>query len=337
MRRITKLLPVLMAVTIFSTGCSLGTAAKVVKVAYDIASADKETSSDSATEASSQEETNNEGHLMPEEPIESDDSAADSASVEIPDEAETSEEPNDSYDTEEPAPSTSAGTRIGANAYTGYDGIYNTIVQTSDENLNKFKTLENDVTKIKWFYIGTLEGEDNIIVSYAPFYDGYYYHYLIALTNLYPYSVDVSMEGYAEDASGNNIGTIYMDQYGVGTTSTYVYDLYLDDMPSGILNITGLEVSEPHANFVYWEADWSLGMDDTNSLALSYNIYSAETMAPGFISGILLDADGYIINSVRDYIIDPVTSYSGEMSFYQSEFYREPKDVAFFANPTDMY
>lgn len=311
MRRITKLLPVLMAVTIFSTGCSLGTAAKVVKVAYDIASADKMTSSDSA---------------------------ANSASVEIPDEAETSEEPTDSYDTEEPAPSTSAGTRIGANAYTGYNGIYNTIVQTSDENLNKFKTLENDVTKIKWFYIGTLEGEDNIIVSYAPFYDGYYYHYLIALTNLYPYSVDVSMDGYAEDASGNNVGTIYMDQYGVGSTSTYVYDLYLDNMPSGILNITGLNVSaDTHANFVYWEADWALGMDDTNSLALSYNIYSAETMAPGFISGILLDADGYIIRSVRDYIIDPVTSYSGEMSFYQSEFYREPKDVAFFANPTDMY
>lgn len=60
-------------------------------------------------------------------------------------------------------------------------------------------------------------------------------------------------------------------------------------------------------------------------------------MAPGFISGILLDADGYIIRSVRDYVPDPTTSYTGEMSFYESEFEKQPKDLAFFANPTDMY
>lgn len=357
MRRVTKLLPVLMAVTLMSTGCSLGAAADIAKIAYGIATTEKETTTDSAEESSLDESTDNSivvdsGDAAVIEDSGSEDASVDttenvvpdtmddstSADSELPATDDQNDSNTDSADSDSLTPGSATGARIGVNAYTGgSNATYNTIVQVSDETLAEFNSLESDINKIKWFYIGTLEGEENIVVSYAPFYDGYYYHYLIALTNLNNYTTDINMTGYAEDADGNNVGNLYVGQYGVGAGSTYIQDVYLDDLPSGILNIDELTTSEPHENYVYWEADWSLGVDDTKSLAVKYNIYSAETMVPGYIYAVLLDADGYIINSARDYITDATTSYTGELSYYKSEFERQPKDVAFFANPTDGY
>ena len=205
----------------------------------------------------------------------------------------------------------------------------------SEEAQAAMDSLDTDYNKINWgvqYSLGDIEG---IIISIAPYSDGYSDYLLVGITNLYDMDITISGEAYPKGLSGEQVGKSSIYDVCIGPANTAIHKIYCSDVPTGEIHWEDVEVSEvEYSRSVYWEADWSLEKDESENYIVNYIIDCAETIRGSQnVSAVILDAAGNVLAANDDYIYDKVTEASGTVKTYEREFDRTPADIALFVNP----
>ena len=196
---------------------------------------------------------------------------------------------------------------------------------------------ETDYSKVNWGVTYPIDGYEGITVSVTPYVDDYGTWYLVVgVTSLYEGQVTFSGSAEAKDANGNIIGDTfaYID---IGGGNTNIFTIRCDEgtTPNGEIHWEDIRINDSYKEYVPWAADWNITSNGDNELVLDYTITNASSASVGQVYGLLLDANGYVIDVFSDYVSDEGTTITDSDSIYRTDIVRSgATDVAFFANPT---
>lgn len=196
---------------------------------------------------------------------------------------------------------------------------------------------ETDYSKVNWGVTYPIDGYEGITVSVTPYVDDYGTWYLVVgVTSLYEGQVTFSGSAEAKDANGNIIGDTfaYID---IGGGNTNIFTIRCDEgtTPNGEIHWEDIKINDSYKEYVPWAADWDISSNGDNELVLNYTITNASSASVGQVYGLLLDANGYVIDVFSDYVSDTGTTITDSDSIYRTDIIRSgAADVAFFANPT---
>ena len=205
----------------------------------------------------------------------------------------------------------------------------------SEEAKNILNSVESDYNKINWGVEYSPEGMEGIVISVAPYMDNTSYYLAIAVTNLYNTDTTFSAEGAAKGKNGQEVGDFTMYETAIAPGNTVIRLLYCDDMPTGEIHWSKIELPDAYSESAPWEGDWQLGTDSDGYMKVDYTVNSNASMVPGNVTAIVLDANGNILAAYQDYNTDKGTQTSGTITYYTdiNKLNGKPTDVAMFVNP----
>lgn len=207
----------------------------------------------------------------------------------------------------------------------------------STETTSDIFTESTEYNKVNWGTSYTLPDYDGITVSVTPYVDAYNcYNLVVGVTSEYTETLTLSAEVTARDDNGNDIGDsyIYLD---LGEDNTSIFIIHCDDdtIPNGELHWEDIRVSENYKTYVPWSINYSVDAIDNNDLSLTYTIMSNEEATPGYVYGLLLDPDGYVIDVFDDYVSDTSDYIEDEDTLYRQNITSyDLSDIAIFTTPT---
>ena len=196
--------------------------------------------------------------------------------------------------------------------------------------LNK---LDTDYSKVNWDVQYSPEGMDGIIISVSSYNEGKYPYLVVAVTNIYNQDVTFSAKGYAKGKSGQEVADISFYENAVRPGNTIIKSVYCDATPTGEIHWDEIELPDVFGESTYWEGDWSLSTDKDGYYQVDYTVSSDDYMTPGYVTAVLLDKYGYVIDVAYDYNIDKGYSASDRIQFYNKDYTSKIVDVAMFTNP----
>ncbi len=196
--------------------------------------------------------------------------------------------------------------------------------------LNK---LDTDYSKVNWGVQYSPKGMDGIIISVASYMDGRYPYLLVAITNIYDEDVTFSATGYAKGKSGQEVADISFFEDAIRPGNTIAKSIYCDDVPTGEIHWDSIELPDVFEESSYWESDWTLTKDSDGYYKIDYTVSSNDYMNPGYVTTLLLNKYGDVVEVAYDYNVDKGYYVSGEIQFYKKEFDEKVVDVAMFTNP----
>lgn len=203
----------------------------------------------------------------------------------------------------------------------------------TSEQQSVLNKLDTDYSKVRWDVQYSPKGMDGIIISVSSYMEGKYPYLLVAFTNIYNQDVTVSAEGYAKGKSGQEVGDIFIYEEAIRPGNTVTKAIYCDSTPTGEIHWDTIEMPKVYGTSTYWEGDWTFTTDADGYYKLDYSLKADDYMTPGYVTALLLDANGYIVDVAYDYNIDKGYSGYGSIDFYTKEFNSKVVDVAMFANP----
>ena len=190
-----------------------------------------------------------------------------------------------------------------------------------------------DYTKVNWDVQYSPKGMDGIIISVASYMDGRYPYLLVAATNIYDEDVTFSASGYAKGSRGQEVADVMFYEEAIRPGSTVAKAVYCDSTPTGEIHWDSIELPKVYGESTYWEGDWSFTKDSDGYYQIDYSLSTNDYGTPGYVTALLLDRNGNILDAAYDYNIDKGYYLSGTIAFYQKEFGGKVTDVAMFANP----
>ncbi|WP_026658807.1 hypothetical protein [Butyrivibrio sp. AC2005] len=196
--------------------------------------------------------------------------------------------------------------------------------------LNK---LDTDYTKVNWGVQYSPKGMDGIIISVAPYQEGRYPYLLVAITNIYNEDVTFSATGYAKGQNGQEIADISFYEEAIRPGNTIAKAIYCDNTPTGEIHWDSIELPKTYGESTYWEGDWSFSTDINGYYQIDYTVKSEDYMTPGYVTTLLLDSYGNVIDVAYDYNCDKGYYVSDSIQFYAKDYDRKVVDVAMFTNP----
>ena len=203
----------------------------------------------------------------------------------------------------------------------------------SEESQEIMDSLDTDYNKVNWGVQYSPTGMEGIVISVAPYIDNGSNYLAIAITNIYNEDATFSAKATLKGKYSDEVGSCSFYENAIRPGNTIIKLVYCSDVPTGEIHWEDIELPEVFDESAYWEADWALGTDADGFLKVDYTIYSNEKMTPGYVTGLVLDADGNIVAAFNDYNIDKGTELTGTITYYVSELPGKPVDVALFANP----
>lgn len=213
----------------------------------------------------------------------------------------------------------------------------NVTEEVSQEDVQKLmSSLKTDYSKINWGVSYPLGDNSAIVISVAPFFDGYTYYLIVGVTNCYSTPVTVNASGYAKNDAGDNIGDLFFYADAIGPTNTFITKVRCDESPNGEIRWDSVYVDPSYNDYVPWEADWSLTSNDDGTASLPISIYSSDggEMTPGEIYVMILDEKGNIIGLASGGSYETAATYENTVEFSSDDFGASVGDVAIFVNPT---
>lgn len=212
------------------------------------------------------------------------------------------------------------------------------------QTANILDNLDTDYVKVNWKIRYPLsEDYENIIISIAPtsIYD--MQCLVVAVTNLYDYPLNVSLDGAALDSAGKDASSFYftVDSLGSGNTMTFVVFGENGNDPDGSLSFSNIIVSEyTYSTYIPWVADWSAKRTDTG-VSFEYDIYNEYNydMTVGLLYVFLTDSNNDIVAIGTDYLYNEISagdSYPSTINITLDELnVSRVSGAAMFANSVD--
>ena len=197
-------------------------------------------------------------------------------------------------------------------------------------------SIDTDYNKINWGVVYSPFEDEGVVISIAPYSEGGTPGLVIGITNLYNKDVTFSGKGYAKNSSGGKVGDVYMFNSAIGSGSTIIQTVpCFDGVPTGEIHWDEIELPNCYEEYVPWEGDWSIKTDSYDNFVVDYKINSNKTMMPGYVTFMLLDSNGNILDVVDDYNSDKGTNTQGSVNTYSDiqDYGKAPADVAMFVNP----
>ena len=205
-------------------------------------------------------------------------------------------------------------------------------IYVSDEVWQHLNNLETDYSKVNWGVVYSPDDMEGLVISIAPYSDGYSSFLIVGLTNLYDKDIAVSAGGYAKDTSGNKTGDLYVYETCIGPGNTAIQLIYCDSVPTGEIHWDEISLENVYRESAAWEADWVIKTDEYGYPSVPYSIYSESNMSLGSVWGFILDSQGNILGCSSDYNAEAGTNLSGSISYY-NEVDLTGVSLALFANP----
>ena len=206
----------------------------------------------------------------------------------------------------------------------------------SDDAEKAMRSLQSDYNKIAWGVRYSPDDIDGLVISVSAYADAYgSYYLLIGYTNIFQKDITISASGYAKGTDGSSIGTISSYVTALGTGNTYLQKVYCgNSMPNGEIHWDSLEVKEEtNRSYVYWEADYKGGMNNSE-LTASYVIQTEEPADIYEVQIVLVDEKGFVLDYGMDVPQDKkATQFTGEIKYYGGLLGNGKMDAAVFANP----
>ena len=203
----------------------------------------------------------------------------------------------------------------------------------SEKSQSILDGLETDYSKINWGVQYSPTGMDGVVISVAPYTASNLSFLLIGVTNIYDQDMTFSARAVAKGIDGQEIGNVSFYELAIRPGNTIVKAVYCSDIPTGELHWDTIELPEVHDKSVYWESDWTIKTDQDGYFEVPYRLVSEENMVPGFVTAIILDANGNILAVEDDYNTNEGTDISGTISLYTKDLGGTPADLAMFSNP----
>ena len=142
-----------------------------------------------------------------------------------------------------------------------------------------------------------------------------------------------SAKAYAKGTDGQYIGQASFYETAIGPGNTVIKKIFCDGVPTGEIHWEDIELPNVYEESAYWESDWQLSTDSDGYIQVNYVVASNEYMMPGYVTAIVLDADGDILALEDDYNTSKGTTAEGTVKYYARELAGQPADVAMFTNP----
>ncbi len=193
--------------------------------------------------------------------------------------------------------------------------------------------LGTDYSKVNWDMQYSIKGKDGIIISVADYMDGRYPYLLVAVTNIYDKDVTFSASGYAEGLRGEEVADISFYEDAIRPGSTIAKAIYCDGTPSCDIFWEYVDFPNVYSESVSWGGDWHLTTDTDGYYKIDYNIDSNNYMMPGYVTALLLNKNGDIVDAAYDYSADKGYYVSGTIQFFEKGYDEKVVDVAIFSNP----
>ena len=203
----------------------------------------------------------------------------------------------------------------------------------SEKSQSILNGLETDYSKINWGVQYSPTGMDGVVISVAPYTASNLSFLLIGVTNIYDQDMTFSARAVAKGIDGQEIGNVSFYELAIRPGNTIVKAVYCSDIPTGELHWDTIELPEVHDKSVYWESDWTIKTDQNGYFEVPYRLVSEENMVPGFVTAVILDANGNILAVEDDYNTNEGTDISGTISLYTKDLGGTPADLAMFSNP----
>lgn len=244
--------------------------------------------------------------------------------------AATLYDPTSKTEVEQPRTTTERKSYIGEEEDTTATTTSSYLTSEQRSILNKLGT---DYTKVNWGVQYSPKGMDGIIISVAPYMDGRYSYLLVAVTNIYNEDVTFSASGYAKGKSGQEVAELSFYEDAIRPGNTIAKAVYCDSTPTGEIHWDEIELPKVYSTSASWEGDWTFSKDTDGYYQIEYNVESNDYMNPGYVTALLLDKNGYVVDVAYDYTADKGYYVSGCIQFFQNEFNSKIYDVAIFTNP----
>ncbi len=193
--------------------------------------------------------------------------------------------------------------------------------------------LGTDYSKVNWDMQYSPKGMDGIIVSVADYMDGRYPYLLVAITNIYDKDVTFSASGYVEGLRGQEVAEVSFYEDAIRPGNTIAKAIYCDNTPSGEIFWEEMDLPKVYSESVSWGGDWHLTTDVDGYYKVDYNIDSNNYMMPGYVTALLLNRNGDIVDAAYDYSADKGYYVSGTIQFFEKGYDEKVVDVAIFSNP----
>ncbi len=205
----------------------------------------------------------------------------------------------------------------------------------SDDATDWLLTRDTDFSKVNWQILYSPFDDESLAISVAPWYDtSNQLHLIIGLTNLYSKPVNFKSAGYVKGVDGSNICDISIFDLAIGTGSTIIHDFNCGDaMTDGSIRWENIELSDSYNDFVTWESDWAIAKDSEGYFNIPFALDLASEASPGYVTALLLDSHGNIIDLEKTYKSEDGTYIEGVINTYKKEFPVTPSDLALFVNP----
>ena len=222
--------------------------------------------------------------------------------------------------------------------------VNSTYVEETNKNINNslsddatdwLLTRDTDFSKVNWQILYSPFDDESLAISVAPWYDtSNQLHLIVGLTNLYSKPVNFKSAGYVKGVDGSNICDISIFDLAIGTGSTIIHDFNCGDaMTDGSIRWENIELSDSYNDFVTWESDWAIAKDSEGYFNIPFALELASEASPGYVTALLLDSHGNIIDLEKTYKGEDGTNIEGVINTYKKEFTVTPSDLALFVNP----
>lgn len=193
--------------------------------------------------------------------------------------------------------------------------------------------LDSDYNKVNWGVQYSPKDMEGIVISVASYKHSDSPYLLIGITNIYDEDVTFSAKGYAKGKSGQEVADISFYEAAIRPGNTIVQSVYCDNTPTGEIHWDSIELPNVYETSTYWEGDWYLSTDSDGYCKVDYTVKSDDYMMPGYVTALLLDSTGNIIDAGYDYSTDKGYTLSDCIQFYEKDYNRKVVDVAMFSNP----
>ncbi len=201
------------------------------------------------------------------------------------------------------------------------------------EQQSVLDNLETDYGKINWDVQYSPKNMDGIIISEAAYMEDKYPYVLVGITNIYNQDVTFSGKGTATGKGGKEVASFSVFEEAIRPGSTILKAVYCDGTPTGEIYWEDLDLPNVYGESTYWEGDWALSTDSDGYYKVDYSLTSDDYMTPGYVTIVLLDKNGYVLDVAYDYNNTKGYSVSDSISFYTKDFGGKVVDGAMFTNP----
>ncbi|SEL93729.1 hypothetical protein SAMN04487770_12144 [Butyrivibrio sp. ob235] len=193
--------------------------------------------------------------------------------------------------------------------------------------------LENDYSKINWGVQYSPKDMDGIIISVSSYMEDTMPFLVIGITNIYNDDVTFSATGYAKGKSGQEVADISIYETAIRPGNTIIKSVYCDSTPTGEIHWDNIELPEVYETSAYATGDWTFTTDSDGYYMVDYSIKSDDYMMPGYVTAVLVDSNGNILDMAYNFTTDKGYTVSDSIKFYEKEYSRRVADVAMFTNP----